>query len=121
MASILNDLFCNLCHLQFDKKSVFDIHMSFVHEKTLIINSENLEFTNSEDSEPKHDNEICPKTKQNKIRPCKDIENINLIDNRLDNIKSVHEGIEKFKCDICYYETKWNYILKKHIESVQYL
>ena len=26
------DFFCELCHLQFDKKAVFDIHNSFVHK-----------------------------------------------------------------------------------------
>ena len=33
---ILKDLFCELCDLQFDKKSVYDIHMSFVHKKRKI-------------------------------------------------------------------------------------
>ena len=31
---IIKDLFCELCSMQFDKKVVYDIHMSFVHKKT---------------------------------------------------------------------------------------
>ena len=28
-----NNLYCEMCLLQFDKKIVYDIHMSFVHKK----------------------------------------------------------------------------------------
>ena len=34
------DFFCELCHLQFDKKAVFDIHFSIVHKIDTIIKSE---------------------------------------------------------------------------------
>ena len=33
MATLTNDLYCVICELQFDKKAVFNIHMSFVHGK----------------------------------------------------------------------------------------
>lgn len=34
------DFFCELCHLQFDRKAVFDIHLSIVHKIDIIIKSE---------------------------------------------------------------------------------
>ena len=33
MATFINDLYCDICDLQFDKKVVFNIHLSFVHGK----------------------------------------------------------------------------------------
>jgi hypothetical protein len=33
MATLINDLYCEICELQFDKKVVFNIHLSFVHGK----------------------------------------------------------------------------------------
>ena len=33
MATFINDLYCEICELQFDKKAVFNIHLSFVHGK----------------------------------------------------------------------------------------
>ena len=43
MASVYQkELFCEVCKLQFDKKSVYDIHLSFVHgQKKPNIKSEN--------------------------------------------------------------------------------
>ena len=32
--NIIKDLYCELCSLQFDKKYVYDVHMSLVHKKT---------------------------------------------------------------------------------------
>ena len=32
--NIMKDFFCHLCSLQFDKKYVFDLHMTLVHKKT---------------------------------------------------------------------------------------
>ena len=45
MASVYQkELYCEICKLQFDKKFVYDIHLSFVHgEKKPNINSENDE------------------------------------------------------------------------------
>ena len=33
MAILIKDLYCEICELQFDKKAVFNIHLSFVHGK----------------------------------------------------------------------------------------
>ena len=34
------DLFCDKCSLQFDKKYVFDLHLSLVHEEEIKVKSE---------------------------------------------------------------------------------
>ena len=33
IAILIKDLYCEICELQFDKKAVFNIHLSFVHGK----------------------------------------------------------------------------------------
>ena len=50
MASVYQkELFCEVCKLQFDKKSVYDIHLSFVHgQKKPNIKSENDEQVSQE-------------------------------------------------------------------------
>ena len=41
--NINTELFCQICSLQFDKKIVYDIHLSFVHKIKIKINSEDEE------------------------------------------------------------------------------
>ena len=41
----MDDLFCEMCSLQFDKKAVYDIHMSFVHKKMDDIKEKNTHVT----------------------------------------------------------------------------
>ena len=36
------DLYCSRCSLQFDKKSIFDIHLSIVHKESAKIKEESL-------------------------------------------------------------------------------
>ena len=40
--NILKDFFCQVCDLQFDKKSVYNIHLTFVHGKNNTINDKSL-------------------------------------------------------------------------------
>jgi hypothetical protein len=42
---IVRDFFCDMCSLQFDKKAVYDIHMSFVHKKMDDIKEKNTHVT----------------------------------------------------------------------------
>ena len=42
---IIRDFFCEMCSLQFDKKAVYDIHMSFVHKKMDDIKEKNTHVT----------------------------------------------------------------------------
>ena len=41
----MDDLFCEMCSLQFDKKAVYDIHMSFVHKNIDDIKEKNTHVT----------------------------------------------------------------------------
>ena len=45
------DLFCSQCFLQFDKKYVFDLHLSLVHGKKLVIKNEASEISFDESRE----------------------------------------------------------------------
>ena len=42
MASI--DLYCTKCSLQFDKRIIFDMHLSIVHKETIDINKELIDI-----------------------------------------------------------------------------
>ena len=85
-------LFCDKCSLQFDKKIVYDIHLSVVHkikgisdieEKTIEIKNEN--------------------TKSNKNQSSLDL---------------IIEGTKSHKCLICDYTTSNKGHLKQHIDSI---
>ena len=43
---IVKDLYCELCSLQFDKKYVFDLHMSLVHGKEIKVKKEPVTLEN---------------------------------------------------------------------------
>ena len=43
------DLFCSLCLLQFGKKSVFDLHLTLVHDKKVEIKTEiDIDFSETQ-------------------------------------------------------------------------
>ena len=48
---IVKDFYCELCSLQFDKKYVFDLHMSLVHGKKIEIKNEPVTLENEMDLE----------------------------------------------------------------------
>ena len=48
-----HDLFCNQCLLQFGKKYVFDLHLSLVHGKKLVIKNEASEVSSFQDNHSK--------------------------------------------------------------------
>ena len=49
MTTLINDLYCEICELQFDKKAVFNIHLSFVHGKNQLKIKEEEEVPLCED------------------------------------------------------------------------
>ena len=49
MAILIKDLYCEICELQFDKKAVFNIHLSFVHGKNQLKIKEEEEVLLCED------------------------------------------------------------------------
>ena len=112
------DLFCNRCTLQFNKKYVFDLHLSLIHgEKMTVkveppITEENIqELRTSEQVFSDHvvDTGLkCNtcysifKTKQNLNR----------------HVTSVHEEKKPFKCKICDAIFSSKQGMTRHIDSV---
>ena len=113
------DLFCNKCTLQFDRKLVFDLHRSLVHEEKMAevkiepqISKEN--FQERQAGEPVFQDhvveidikcDICSslfKTKHSLKR----------------HIASVHDGKKSFKCNVCNASFAGKRELNRHVESV---
>ena len=107
---IVKDFYCELCSLQFDKKYVFDLHMSLVHGKEIKVKKEPVTSEIEMDLEKIIEKqsiqcEICQasfKYKQGLKR----------------HKLSVHDGKKPFKCEICYYSCSQKPNLKRHVDSV---
>ena len=89
---MLVDLFCEKCTLQFDKKYVFDLHLSLVHgqkrkvRKEPLIDVENFQEPQiSENNLSDHETEDCLKCNicDSSFKSKKELKN---------HIRSVHEG-----------------------------
>ena len=61
---ILKDLFCELCALQFNKKAVYDMHLSLVHKKAQDIKKEHL-YSDENLSFQEQEEETCKAQKNN--------------------------------------------------------
>ncbi len=128
MERINNVLFCDKCLLQFDKKIVFDIHLSFVHkisikveseEKTIEIKNEDTDSACQTDSKKPNQDIINPFVKGNKPHKCKMCNYTTSQKGQLNHhIKSTHEEKKLHKCSICDYSFSKKESLKRHIESV---
>ena len=128
MDRINNALFCDKCLLQFDKKIVFDTHLSFVHkisskveseEKTIEIKNEDTDSAFQTDSKKTYQNIINPIDEKNKPHKCKMCNYTTSQKGHLNHhIKSVHEGKKSHKCSICDYSFSEKGSLKRHIKSV---
>ena len=94
------NLFCEICSLQFDKKIVYDIHMSFVHKMEQSKSLKNVEALIKE-----KECSICQKSFSTK----QSLKN---------HIEAVHEGKRPHNCSICDYSTAHKADLKRHIEAV---
>ena len=93
------DNFCELCSLQFGNKSVFDIHLSFVHGK-------NITKIKEEAAEPN----AVKRTGANVV--------ILQPRSMKKHITIVHEGEKPLKCLICNYSASRKQHLDMHITSV---
>ena len=76
--------YCEKCSLQFDKKIVFDIHLSFVHKINIKIETEEKEI------------EIKEEDSGSVFQPSKKKPNRNIV-----NINSISEGKKSHNCKIC--------------------
>ena len=121
-AIMLRDMFCNECSLQFNKKIVFDLHLSLVHGKKMNIKQEpnNCELT-SEDTETINENHNADKPFVCKICDSE----FAYQDDLNAHIASFHEGNIPFKCENkrlkcvkCDKGFTTNFALKRHVEKV---
>ena len=105
--NIIKDLFCELCSLQFDKKYVYDVHMSLIHKKTMCPQS-------------KIDETVVKKKNLNLGQET----SFDLIPNSIirSNINkkndAVHEGKKPHQCSICDYSCATKSNLKSHIDAI---
>ena len=95
-----SDSFCVICSLQFDKKAVYDIHMSFVHKKIMSgKNEENI-------IEVKEEHKILTTT-------------ANPNENSVTEIaKNKQADKREHKCCVCDYIFSFKSDLKRHVNSV---
>ena len=103
------DFFCEVCHLQFDKKAVFDIHNSILHKSKDDIKNV-----------PKRNEKSCQGLTVHEGQKFK----CSICDTSFTqsgslktHTKTVHEG-QKFKCSICDASFTQSGVLKRHIATV---
>ena len=104
----LMDSYCVKCSLQFDKKIIFNMHMSIVHKEMVEIKEEPIDTVENEPEEniinQSFSCEICEK----KFSQMKTLKK---------HVSSVHET-ETFQCEICNIIFSKEAILKRHVSSV---
>ena len=112
------DMFCNKCTLQFDKKYVFDLHLSLVHGEKIEIKNESLECEEMF-KEPETSEKVFSDCVVDTIFKC-NICNLLLKTKRnlKRHIESVHEGKKPFKCNTCDVNFAAKDSLKRHISLV---
>ena len=121
-------LFCDECSLQFDKKIVYDIHLSIVHKTKDKVEEETIQL--------KEENEglsiLCDNKKSKNNLPSLDLRNKKNISHKCSicdyttsskgnlkrHIDSIHSGKKPHKCLICDHITSSKGNLKQHIEAV---
>ena len=112
-------LYCEKCSLQFDKKIVYDIHLSFVHKMNIEIKSEEKELEIRENDAGLVLQCNITKSKQNIANSIKKVNNSHSQKGNVKiHIDSVHAGNKPHKCTICDYFFSQKRYLKQHIESV---
>ena len=104
----IRDFYCSRCSLQFDKKSVFDMHLSIVHKERMEIKEDQRIFKKEPNLYLKKDMLMCDICELN-------FETQILLDQHV----TLQNGVKgQFRCEICDhgFSKKWN--LKRHIETV---
>ena len=94
------DLFCKKCSLQFNKKVVYDIHLSFVHKMNIEGKSE--EKTNE-----------TKKGNAGLVLQCKITKSKPKIDNSIQKGNKSHKSPKPHKCSICGYNFSQQGSLKR--------
>ena len=101
------DLYCLKCSLQFDKKTIFDMHLNIVHNEKI---EEPTDRTSKEEPDETRKKaivrcEICGKT-------------VFHMGSMKKHISSVHEKKKPFKCEICDYSCSQKGHMNRHVESI---
>ena len=101
----LKDFFCVVCSLQFDKKAVYDIHMSFVHKIAIVAKekNENMGQDNNSENDQNSYNSNYPIKKDletpNNCSICQ--ANFSTKGNLKTHTDNVHNGKKPHKCSKC--------------------
>ena len=104
----LKDWYCSRCSLQFDKKIIYDMHLSIVHKESVKIKEEPLTCENETNLGSEKALFMC--------EFCDSEFETEIILNQ--HILSYHKENKPFKCDICDYRCSRRSNLKRHVESV---
>ena len=131
---ILWDLHCFQCSLQFEKKSIYDLHLSLIHNyksrnfDAIQIKSEPEEVESSNhsiqiQSKPMEEQVLIKKVvstkEKKKLFKCvfcdKSFSKQSVIKR---HVASVHERKKPFQCEACDYSSSQKFTLKTHIVSV---
>ena len=116
----VNNLFCENCSLQFDKKIIFDLHLSLVHGKKIEINNEEKKNSLAElDFLPGNPGgKILASKKTLTIHKAK-IHDISNNPEAVQQFSKLNNQNEKqFQCKLCDAKFASNFRLKEHIAGV---
>ena len=129
---ILWDLYCFQCCLQFEKKSIYDLHLSIIHNHKNRI--ETLIKNEPEDIELLPDSRIIQPTQKEEPAFIKKATTINKGKKQFNcdfceksfktkysctiHIASVHEGKKPFQCETCDFKSSQKGDLHEHVISV---
>ena len=118
----LKDFFCEICSLQFDKKAVYDIHMSFVHKVAIIVKEKNEDLgqdNNSENNQKSYNlNYPIKKNLETPINCSICQANFSTRGNLKSHIDAVHDGKKPHKCSECDCSYSQKGTLNRHIKAV---
>ena len=114
MASM--DMYCTKCSLQFDKKIIFDMHLSIVHKEIIDIKKEPTCSTLMENSDGTRSTSVQEKKKPFKCDMCD--YSFSEKGSLKKHIASVHEGKKSFKCDLCDYSCSHKSAMSQHTLAV---
>ena len=118
---ILRDLYCEKCSLQFNKRYVYDLHLSLVHGQEIKVKKEPTacqeNFEDLQQSEKQSSEHITNEV--DKSLQCDKCNSFFKSKSHLKrHIESVHEENKDFECNICDVKFSRKAYLKIHMDSV---
>ena len=98
---MLTDWFCEKCALQFDKKYVFDLHLSLVHGQKIKVKKEPLICKEKFQDPQMSENDLSDHKVEDPLQCNICDSSFKAKQNLKNHIRSVHEGKKPFECIIC--------------------